>query len=150
MWKVPMVWSNIISCVILAMRFSFTRNYTSKKFALSRFFNIDWILNTRVEFPPFLPLPLSFFSSYLSPSSFFPSFFFALFLRCRFFPQYYYRVAKKMSDVMSPLLFFLLLSYAIIIAVFLLDFEVIEEFNIVVYGMMIAVLNSSTAVYRRT
>lgn len=42
---------------------------------------------------------------------------------------------------MSPVLFFLLLSYAIIIAIFLLDFEAVDEFTFVVYGMLTAFSN---------
>lgn len=50
----------------------------------------------------------------------------------------YFRVAEHVSDVMSPILFFLLLSYAIIIAVFLLNFEAIDEFTLTIYGMVSA------------
>lgn len=42
---------------------------------------------------------------------------------------------------MSPVLFFLLLSYAIIIAVFLLDFDAANELNLAVCGMVFAFLN---------
>lgn len=42
---------------------------------------------------------------------------------------------------MSPVLFFLLLSYAIIIAVFLLDFEAADELNLAVCGMVFAFMN---------
>lgn len=53
----------------------------------------------------------------------------------------YFSVAEHISDVMSPILFFLLVSYAIIIAVFLLNFEQIDEISLTVYGMVSAFIN---------
>lgn len=48
------------------------------------------------------------------------------------------RVAEYIADVMSPLLFFLLLSYSIIIAVFLFNVEALDELNFVVFGILTA------------
>lgn len=50
-------------------------------------------------------------------------------------------MAQCIADVMSPILFFLLVSYAIAIAVFLLDFEAADHFNLVVFSMVFILLN---------
>lgn len=47
-------------------------------------------------------------------------------------------MAENIADVMSPLLFFLLLSYSIIIAVFLFNIEALDEINFVVFGIFTA------------
>lgn len=78
------------------------------------------------------------FSSFPKPFLFWPMFFSLLISP----PSN--RVAAVISDVISTILFLLLLSYAITLAAFLVGLELVESYGIACFGMVTAVINLLT------
>lgn len=96
--------------------------------------NISMLLPHLFSFSP--SLLLAFHCPFSSLDSFFSILFFYVFCRRS--------VAEVIADVLSAILFVLLLSYSVTLAAFMVGLDLIESYGIAFYGLVTASLNILT------